>query len=223
MSRRQGEGIAISGPQWSSGAAPSGPSVGSLLGTKSGGGLFGSKFGMAPTEPVNLDSPANLPLDRVSLQPSAMTNGNALPAYTLPSWASDSGNDPTGMASKQTFLNVPEQMNPFSQLGLYGVLPGTNLTAQEMQDATNGKVIPQQIMSQLQIERMKAGGPQAGTSALDGQWLDQYWDRWNKASAPKAPVQEPAQAQIPDLVTMLQGARQPEFDLSRLYQGWQYQ
>ncbi len=111
-----------------------------------------------------------LPIDRISLQPSSITNGNAAPEYYLPSWASDSGNDPTGMASKATYFNVPEQMSPFLKLNEFGVLPGTNLTAADYRAIAAGETIPAQIQSRLQIERMMAGGPLAGTAPLDGEW-----------------------------------------------------
>lgn len=111
-----------------------------------------------------------LPIDRISLQPSLTANGNAAPEYQLPSWASDSGNDPTGMASKATFFNVPEQMSPFLKLNEFGVLPGTNLTAADYRAISAGETIPAQIQSRLQIERMMAGGPIAGTAPLDGEW-----------------------------------------------------
>lgn len=134
-----------------------------------GMGMGKTRPGQPPAPAIggNPDDPRNLPLDRVSMQPSAMTNGNALPAYTLPSWASDSGNDPTGLESKKTFFNAPEQMSPFLKLNQWGVLPGTNLTAEEYAAVGRGETIPAQIASRQQIERMMSGGPLAGTQPLD--------------------------------------------------------
>lgn len=152
----------------------------------------------------NADDPRNLPLDRVSLQPSAMTNGNALPAYTLPSWASDSGNDPTGMASKQTFFNVPEQMNPFLKPNQWGVLPGTNLTAEDYAAIGRGETIPAQIETQRQIARMMGGGPLAGTQPMD-QPQGQPVGQMPMPPQPVAPLSmepDPVAGQNPDYATI---------------------
>jgi hypothetical protein len=171
-----------------------------------------------------MDDPRNLPLDRVSLQPSAAINGNALPAYQLPSWASDSGNDPEGLASKRTYFNVPEQMSPFLKpAATYGVLPGTILSAEDMEAAKAGRTIPAQIMTQLQIERMNAGGPLAGHADLDGEYLQRYVKQVAELNGSSTPAPAPRADDIQSLVSALQGGSQsaPEFDYSRMYDGWQ--
>lgn len=179
-------------------------------------------------EPVrHIDDPRNLPLDRVSSQPSAMTNGNALPAYQLPSWASDSGDDPEGLASKRTYFNVPEQMSPFLRpSATYGVLPGTILSAEDMEAVKAGRTIPAQIMTQLQIERMNAGGPLAGHADLDGDYLRRYLDQVAGLNGTQKPPPAPAPRadDVQSLVSLLQGVPQPapDFDYSHIYNGWQY-
>lgn len=149
---------------------------------------MGKTVAAQPPSPLsgNPDDPRNLPLDRVSIQPSALTNGNALPAYTLPSWASDSGDDPEGLASKRTYFNVPEQMSPFLKPNQWGVLPGTNLTAEDYAAIGRGETIPAQVETQRQIARMMGGGPLAGTQPMD-----------QPQAVPQAPIQQPAPAPSP--------------------------
>lgn len=111
------------------------------------------------------------PIDRVTIQPSVLANGNAAPEYMIPSWLRD-GTDPNtaeGRASLQTYINVPEQMSPFLRPNEYGVLPGTLLNAQDYADIAAGKTIQAQLDTQAQIARMMAGGPLAGTQPLTPQ------------------------------------------------------